>query len=60
MLATVIVLSLVVAAFWKSLVRFIVAAILVLLLVGGIEAARMLGAITTVAPTQCSTGQSKC
>jgi hypothetical protein len=55
MLATVIVLSLVVVAFWKSALKFLIAAVLALLLVGGIQAAQVIGAIT-VSPqqTQCT------
>lgn len=63
MLATVLVLSLVVVAFWKSLFRLVIAAVLVLLVVGGIQAAEVIGAIVPVAPqqTQCTpTDQNRC
>ena len=55
MLATVVVLSLVFVAFWKSLIRFVVAGLLVILVLGGIQAARAIGAIVPVTPQQCST-----
>jgi hypothetical protein len=55
MLATVIVLSLVVVAFWRSAIKFLIAAILALLLVGGIQAAQFIGTITvSPQPTECS------
>jgi hypothetical protein len=56
MLATIFVLSLVVMAFWRSLFRFVLAALLVLLVVGGIQAVQAIGAVVTVSPqpTQCA------
>lgn len=61
MLATVLVLSLVVVAMWRSLVKFVIAAILVLLVVGGIEAVQTIGAIVTVSPPSCQqTDQHQC
>jgi len=50
MLATVLVLSLVVVAFWRSLIRLVMAALLVLLVAGGIQAIQMIDAIVTVTP----------
>lgn len=50
MLATVFVLSLVVVAFWRSLFRLIFAALLVFLVVGGIQAAEAIGAIVNLSP----------
>jgi len=62
MLATIIVLTLIVVAFWKSIVRFLIGAILVLLLVGGWQAAQMLGLIIPIqnTTTQCPTTQTQC
>jgi hypothetical protein len=61
MLATIIVLTLIVVAFWKSLIRFLIGLILVLLLVGGWQAAQVLGLIIPVQPTtQCPTDQTQC
>ncbi len=61
MLATIIVLTLIVVAFWKSLIRFLIGLILVLLLVGGWQAAQVLGLIIPVqSTTQCPTGQTQC
>lgn len=63
MLATVLVLSLCVVAFWKSLFRLLIAALLVLLLVGGVQAVQAIGAIINVGPTQsqCTPpDQNKC
>ena len=50
MLATVLVLSLVVVAVWRSLIRLVMAALLVLLVAGGIQAIQMIDAIVTVTP----------
>ena len=50
MLATVLVLSLVVVAFWRSLFRFLFAALLAFLVIGGIQAAQAIGAIIHLAP----------
>jgi len=63
MLATVFVLALVVAGFWRSIFRLVLAAVLVLIVVGGIQAAQLLGAIVSVSPqpTQCQpTDQQRC
>ena len=63
MLATVLVLSLVVVAMWRSLVKFVIAAILVLLVVGGVQAVQAISAVVTVSPqqTQCQpTDQHPC
>lgn len=62
MLATVLVLSLVVVAMWRSLVKFVLAAILVLLVVGGIQAVQAIGAIISVnPPSSCQqTDQHQC
>jgi hypothetical protein len=61
MLATIIVLTLIVVAFWKSLIRFLIGLILVLLLVGGWQAAQVLGLVIPVQPTtQCPEGQTQC
>ena len=63
MLATILVLSLVVVAIWRSLIKFVLAALLVLLVVGGIQAVQLIGTIVTVSPqqTQCQpTDQHRC
>jgi uncharacterized membrane protein len=61
MLATIIVLTLIVVAFWKSIIRFVVGVVLVLLLVGGWQAAQMLGLVIPIQPTtQCPTGHTTC
>jgi hypothetical protein len=52
MLATVLVLCLVVVAFWRSVFKFVIAALLVLLVVGGIQAVQAIDAIVTVNPQQ--------
>jgi hypothetical protein len=52
MLATVFVLGLVVVAFWRSLFRLLLAALLVLIVVGGIQAIQVINAIVTVTPQQ--------
>jgi hypothetical protein len=64
MLATVFVLSLVVVAFWRSLIRLVLAALLVLLVVGGIQAAQTIGGVVTISPqppASCApAGQTHC
>ena len=63
MLATVLVLSLVVVAFWRSFLRLVLAGLLVLLVVGGIQAAQVIGVIVPVAPQQSQcvpTDQNRC
>jgi hypothetical protein len=50
MIATVIVLCIVVVAFWRSAVRLLIAALLVLLVIGGIEAVQVIDAIVTLDP----------
>jgi hypothetical protein len=50
MLATVLLLSLIAVAFWRSLIRLVLAALLVLLVAGGIQAAQLIGAVVTVSP----------
>ena len=52
MLATVLVLCLVVVAFWRSMLKLLIAAILVLLIVGGIQAVQAIDAVVTVNPQQ--------
>jgi hypothetical protein len=61
MLATIIVLTLIVVAFWKSLIRFLLALIVVLFLVGGWQTAQLLGLIIPIqSTTQCTDGQTHC
>ena len=51
LLATVVLLSLIVVAFWKSVFRFLLAALLVLLVFGGIQAVQAIGALLNVHPS---------
>jgi hypothetical protein len=62
MLATIIVISLIVVAFWRGLLRFVLAALLVLVVIGGIQAMQALGALVTVPPqqTQCPPADHNC
>ena len=52
MLYVVLVLCLLLVAFWRSLIKFLIAAILILLIVGGIQAVHAIDAIVTVNPQQ--------
>lgn len=52
MLAIIIVLCLIIAGFWRSLLRLFIAAILAFVIVGGIAAVQGIDALVTVNPQQ--------
>jgi hypothetical protein len=57
MLTAVIVVALIALAFWRSLLKVIIAFLVALLIVGGIQAANAISSIITMNPDQQTEGR---
>lgn len=56
MLTAVIVVALIALVFWRSLLKVLIAVVVALLVVGGIQAANAIGSIMTMNPDQQTEG----
>jgi hypothetical protein len=50
MIPVILLVALILAAYWRSLAKFLVAALVVLLVIGGVQAFHTIDALVTVPP----------